>query len=209
MFYSWVLAIFQHKCQDLPFGWLAEYSPSNPSISWIFLKPPNFIKSRVFFFRQIVRQLVYPLSVCNNLFPFHLWWREIVLNYEKGYKCFVQDCSSYPHLIKTCVFHFGCMSLLFCSRRDKTVFLDGIREIFVRWDEKWVEKSSYCYWPAPRIISWNLCKLWEILYFSMLCQMFLPKTGWLTIIWMWWPHYFLIKVSGVKDYHYEAWELRV
>ena len=39
----------------------------------------------------VVRQLVHSLFGDNNLFPFHLWWREIVLNSKKVYKCFVQD----------------------------------------------------------------------------------------------------------------------
>ena len=35
------------KCQNLPFGCLAEYSLSNPSISGTFLKFSNFIRSSV------------------------------------------------------------------------------------------------------------------------------------------------------------------
>ena len=42
---------------------------------------------------QIVTQLVHPFSGDNNLAPFHLWGREIVLESEKVYKCFVQDCT--------------------------------------------------------------------------------------------------------------------
>ena len=39
-----------------------------------------------------MRQLIHSLSGDNNLVPFHLWWRQIVLKSEKVYKCFVQDC---------------------------------------------------------------------------------------------------------------------
>ena len=41
-----------------------------------------------------MRQLVRLLSGDNDLVPFHLWWRKIVLRSEKVYKYFVQDCSS-------------------------------------------------------------------------------------------------------------------
>ena len=38
-------------------------------------------------------QLVHSLCGDNNLVPFHLRWREIVLKSEKVCKCFVQDCA--------------------------------------------------------------------------------------------------------------------
>ena len=80
---------FTKKHQNLALGWRVGYSPSNPSMSGIFLKFLN-LKSKVV--KQLVRQLVYSLFGDNNLVPFHLWWRETVLKREKGYKCFVQDC---------------------------------------------------------------------------------------------------------------------
>ena len=41
-----------------------------------------------------MRQLVHSLSGDNNLVPFHLWLKEIVLKTQKVYeKVFVQDCS--------------------------------------------------------------------------------------------------------------------
>ena len=48
-----------------------------------------------------MRQLVRSLSGDNNLATFHLWGREIVLKYEKVYKCLVQDCLKIFHLILT------------------------------------------------------------------------------------------------------------
>ena len=39
------LQFFTEKRQNLAFGWTAGYSPSNPSISRIFLKFPNFLRS--------------------------------------------------------------------------------------------------------------------------------------------------------------------
>ena len=36
---------FTKKRQNLALGWTAGYSPSNPSISGIFLKFPNFLRS--------------------------------------------------------------------------------------------------------------------------------------------------------------------
>ena len=36
---------------------------------------------------------MHSISGDNNLVPFHLWWREIVLKNEKVSKCFVQDCT--------------------------------------------------------------------------------------------------------------------
>ena len=76
------LRIFNEKRQNLAIGWAAVYSPSNSSISGIFLKFPNFV-------RQVVRQLVH--SLCgDNLVPFHMWWRQIVLKSEKVCKYFVQ-----------------------------------------------------------------------------------------------------------------------
>ena len=40
-----------------------------------------------------MRQLVHLLSGDNNLVPFHLWWRKILLKSEKVYKYFVQNCT--------------------------------------------------------------------------------------------------------------------
>ena len=45
MFYSW---FFTKKCQNLALGWTAGYSPSNPSISGIFWKLPNFLGLKSF-----------------------------------------------------------------------------------------------------------------------------------------------------------------
>ena len=39
------LQFFTKKCQNLAFGWTAGYSPSNQSISGIFWKFPNFLRS--------------------------------------------------------------------------------------------------------------------------------------------------------------------
>ena len=39
------LQFFTKKCQNLASGWTTGYSPSNPSISWIFWKFPNFLRS--------------------------------------------------------------------------------------------------------------------------------------------------------------------
>ena len=36
---------FPEKCQNSTFGWTAVYSPSNPSITVISLKLPNFLRS--------------------------------------------------------------------------------------------------------------------------------------------------------------------
>ena len=41
-----------------------------------------------------MRQLVQWLFGDNNLVPFHLWWRQILLKSEKVYGYFVQDCTS-------------------------------------------------------------------------------------------------------------------
>ena len=49
MVYSWFFAIFLHKCQNLPISWPAGYSPSNPSISGIFIKFANFLYRSVTF----------------------------------------------------------------------------------------------------------------------------------------------------------------
>ena len=45
MFYNWFFAIVYQKRQNLALGWTAGYSPSNPSISGIFLKFHNFLRS--------------------------------------------------------------------------------------------------------------------------------------------------------------------
>ena len=44
------------------------------------------------FVRRLVRQLVHSLFGDNDLVPFHIWWKEIVLKREKVWKCFVQNC---------------------------------------------------------------------------------------------------------------------
>ena len=93
MFYSWFFAIFTKKRKNLALGWTAGYSPSNLSISGIFLKFPNFLRSKSYFVRQLVRQLLHLLSGDNNVVPFYLWWREILQKSEKVSKYFVQDCS--------------------------------------------------------------------------------------------------------------------
>ena len=92
------LQFFSKKYQNLTFGWTSGYSPSNPSISRIFGKFPNFLRSEVlssFFFlvwahwppqrlkcrgdvvwqlvRQLVRQLLHLLPGDDNLVPFYLW----------------------------------------------------------------------------------------------------------------------------------------
>ena len=50
-----------------------------------------------------MRQLVHSLSGDNNLVPFHLLWREIVLKSEKVYQCFVQDCLKIFLLVFICL----------------------------------------------------------------------------------------------------------
>ena len=42
------LQLLIKKRQNLAFGWIAGYSPSNPSISGIFLKGPNFLSVKSF-----------------------------------------------------------------------------------------------------------------------------------------------------------------
>ena len=39
------LRLFTKKSQNLAFGWMDGYLPSNPSILGIFLKFPNFLRS--------------------------------------------------------------------------------------------------------------------------------------------------------------------
>ena len=46
-----------------------------------------------------MRQLVRLLSGDNNLGPFHLWWRNIVLKSEKVSKYFIQDCLQISFLV--------------------------------------------------------------------------------------------------------------
>ena len=81
------LQFFTKKPQNLAIGWTTEYSPSNPSISGIFLKFPNFLRS--------LSLKSFGNSWGNSYihFPFHLWWRQIVLKCEKVSKFFVQDCT--------------------------------------------------------------------------------------------------------------------
>ena len=54
MFYNYFFAIFYQITLNLAFGWTVVYSPSNPSISGISLKFPNFLRSSVFFFFFLV-----------------------------------------------------------------------------------------------------------------------------------------------------------
>ena len=91
------LWFFNKKRQNLVFGWTAGYSPSNQNISGIFLKFPNFLRSSRSATRDAVRTL---LSGDNNLVPFHLRWRKIVLKSEKVSKYFVQDFMSSPKSIE-------------------------------------------------------------------------------------------------------------
>ena len=90
------LRFFTKKRQKVALGCAAGYSPSNPSISGIFFKFPNFLNPRFYVVRQFMWQLVYSHSVDNNLVLFRLWWREIMLRSEKVYKYFVQDCITPP-----------------------------------------------------------------------------------------------------------------
>ena len=101
MFYSGFFAIFYRKTSE--FGFWMDGLGTNPSNSEIFLKFPSFLKSWVLSCRQLMRQQVHSLSTNNNLVPFHLWWREILLKSEKVSNCFVQDCSGvsfYDYKIK-------------------------------------------------------------------------------------------------------------
>ena len=59
------LRLFTEKRQNLFFGWMGEYSPSNTSISEIFLKFPNFRRSSVLS-RSAVREATR---------TFTLWWK--------------------------------------------------------------------------------------------------------------------------------------
>ena len=61
------------------------------SISWVFLKLPNCLRSPVLSRLETCEQRLYSLSGDNNLVRFYFWWRKIALNYQKFYKCFVQD----------------------------------------------------------------------------------------------------------------------
>ena len=59
------LQLFTKKRQNLVFGWMSEYSPSNASISEIFLKFPNFLRLSVLS-RSAVREATR---------TFTLWWK--------------------------------------------------------------------------------------------------------------------------------------
>ena len=43
--------------------------------------------------RLFVKQFIHLLSGDNNLVPFHLWLKKIVLKSEKVCVCFIQDCT--------------------------------------------------------------------------------------------------------------------
>ena len=77
MFYSWFLWFLPKSVKLLLLG-------SKLSTCHLILK--------ICFVRQLVRQLVNSLSGDNNHVLFHLLQREIVLQSEKIYKWFVQDC---------------------------------------------------------------------------------------------------------------------
>ena len=67
-----VFCEFLTKASKFGFWVSARYSSSNSSTPRTFLKFPKIIK-----FGN--SQLLHSLSGDNNLVPFHLWWREIVL----------------------------------------------------------------------------------------------------------------------------------
>ena len=86
MFYSWFFPIFYQKTSKFGFwvdGWVLV-------IKYKYFR--DFLSLFFFLCRQLMRKLVHSLSGDNNLVPFHLWWRKIVLKSEKVYKYFVQDC---------------------------------------------------------------------------------------------------------------------
>ena len=47
---------------------------------------------------QLVSQLVYTLLITNNHASFHLWRKEILVNYQKVSKYYVHDCRSPPYM---------------------------------------------------------------------------------------------------------------
>ena len=93
-----IFVIFAKKHQNLDFGWSAGYSPSSPSISAIFLKFPNFLRSSCFS----------PLATGEATPKFFFWWKysspvSLVLKREKVYKCFVHHCLKIFLLVFTCL----------------------------------------------------------------------------------------------------------
>ena len=79
------------KYQNFPFGWPTGLSALDPSISGILF----FFNFSVLSFKLCAKLGNYSHSHShsdgNNLVPFHLWWREIVLKRERAQKCFAQD----------------------------------------------------------------------------------------------------------------------
>ena len=45
------------------------------------------------FGRQLVRQIVYTMFITNNHASLHLWWKEILVKYQKISKYYVHDCT--------------------------------------------------------------------------------------------------------------------
>ena len=69
-----IFQFFAEKSKNLDLGWLAEYSPSNTSISGIFFKFRNFLRASVLSYsaaREATR--TFTLSGDDNLVPFHFW----------------------------------------------------------------------------------------------------------------------------------------
>ena len=88
MSYCWFfLQYFIKTCQNLAFGWSARCSSLNPSVLKIFLKFPNSLRSSVL--SDLATREAF--SGDNNLVPFHLWWRKIMLKHGKVCKRFIQD----------------------------------------------------------------------------------------------------------------------
>ena len=91
MFYSWFFASFY---KDVKISLLGVQLGTHHQIqafqelSWNYLGISwNFVK-----IWPLARQLVHSLSGDNNLVPFHLWWKKVVLKREKVSKYFVKDC---------------------------------------------------------------------------------------------------------------------
>ena len=96
--------------------------------------------------RQRVRQLVHSLSG-DNLIPFHLWRRQIVLKSEKVSKCFVQDwgfltlCSlSFPDFSLSKHTNFSDFTFNSFTNFPRLFFY-----LLVKWDNKQI----------TRIIPWT------------------------------------------------------
>ena len=89
MIYSWCFVIFYRKTSQRGF-WVVSWVLGTTSSKLFsdFLEIPWFPKILSLSCSATMKQLVHSLSGVNNLIPFHLWWREIVLKREKLYKCF-------------------------------------------------------------------------------------------------------------------------